>query len=178
MKKIFTFEERTMNGTVTASSSVFCAATRELAEKARQAAVDYNKRHQDPVGLCYWADEIRETTVYESADEVPILQKPNIRFRAVTPLGGDCTQGYEADGVEGMTVREFIQYICEENTNECGTFRVYDKQKSVLWKCDFQRGVLDRKTMLAEDTGRILGRVITRVTAGGGWGLMDYDLYT
>lgn len=177
MKTIFTFEERTMNGTVTAGSSVFCAATRELAEKARQAAIDYNKRHRDPSGLRYWCGEIKETSVFESAAEVPILQMPNIRMRAITPMGSDCTRGYEVDGAEGMTVREFVQYICTEHPDERGTFRLYSKQKSVLWQCDFNKGVLDQKTMLAEDTGTALGRIITRVTAGGGWGLMDYDLY-
>lgn len=178
MKKIFTFEERTMNGTVTAGSSVFCAAKRELAEKVRQAAIDYNQRHPDPSGLRYWCGNIKEINVFESADEVPLLQMPNIKMRAVTPLGGDCTQGYEVDGAEGMTVREFIQYICDEHPSERGTFIVYGKRKDMLWRCDFKNGVLDQKTMLSEDTGRMLGRVITRVTAGGGWGLMDYDLYT
>ena len=74
MKKIYTFEERVMNGTVTASSSTACFATRELAEKAQRAAIAANKETNE-TGLCYLCDDIKETCVFESEKEVPILNK-------------------------------------------------------------------------------------------------------
>lgn len=86
MKKIFAFDERVINGTVTASSSTVCFATRELAEKARSAAIDAN-RVPDELGIRYCCGDIKETTIYESEDEVPILNNSKkeshhqVRFR-------------------------------------------------------------------------------------------------
>lgn len=74
MKKIFTFEERVMNGTVTMSSTTACFATRELAEKAQCAAISANRK-PDELGLRYWCGDIKETNVFETEDEVPILNK-------------------------------------------------------------------------------------------------------
>lgn len=99
MKKIFTFEERVMNGTVTASSSFACFGTRELAEKARHATIEANKV---PVtlGSSYRCDDIKETTIYEAEDEVPILKNEKkhsfrpIRFRGKIIKTGEWEYGY------------------------------------------------------------------------------------
>jgi len=76
MIKIYTFEERLMNGTVTASSSTACFSTRELAEKAQRAAIEANS-HPDLWGMKYWCGDIKETTLFESEKEVPILNGNN-----------------------------------------------------------------------------------------------------
>lgn len=88
-----------MNGTVTASSSFACFGTRELAEKARRAAIDANKVPLE-LGSSYWCDDIKETVIYEAEDEVPILKEEKkrgfrpIRFRGKGKKTGDWEYGY------------------------------------------------------------------------------------
>lgn len=74
MKKIFTFNQRLMNGTVTIQSQVACFSSRELAEKAKQAVLEANGYNIEEMhGMYCCCDEIVETDVYESEEDVPIL---------------------------------------------------------------------------------------------------------
>ena len=76
MKKIFTFNQRLMNGTVTMQSQVACFTSRELAEKVKQAVLEANNYNCEEMhGMYCLCDEIVETDVYESEQEVPILNK-------------------------------------------------------------------------------------------------------
>ena len=72
MRKIFTFNQHIMNGTVTMQSHVAAFASRELAEKTRQAVIDANAGKRRITCHC---DDIVETDIYETEDEVPILNK-------------------------------------------------------------------------------------------------------
>lgn len=74
MKKIFTFNQRLMNGSVTIKTQVAAFGNRELAEKAKQAVVMANFGNDMHDITCY-CDDIVETDVYENEDEVPILNK-------------------------------------------------------------------------------------------------------
>lgn len=74
MKKIFSFTQAIMNGTVTMQTIVCTFASKELAEKTRQAVIDSNKDIDFPKSYCY---NVEETIVYESEDEVPILRETN-----------------------------------------------------------------------------------------------------
>lgn len=74
MKKVFTFKQAIMNGTVTMQTIVCSFMTKELAEKTRQAVIEANKNIKFPKSYCY---EVEETDVYESEDEVPILRETN-----------------------------------------------------------------------------------------------------
>lgn len=71
MKKIYTFNQRLMNGTVTLSCRVAAFSTKELAMKAKVAVIDANN-DDDPLKMV--CDVIEETVVYESEEEVPILR--------------------------------------------------------------------------------------------------------
>lgn len=71
MKKVFTFKQAIMNGTVTMQTIVCSFTSKVLAEKTRQAVIEANKDIDFPKSRCY---EVEETDVYESEDEVPILQ--------------------------------------------------------------------------------------------------------
>lgn len=75
MKKVYTIEERVLNGTVTVRSEVSCFASSELAKQVRRAAMEQNG-FQDPSGLKYFCSEVKETVVYETAEEVPLLNPP------------------------------------------------------------------------------------------------------
>ena len=73
MKKIYTFNQRLMNGTVTMQSQVAAFTSRELAEKTKQAVIMANFNNDTPFScLC---DDIVETDVWETEDEVPILNR-------------------------------------------------------------------------------------------------------
>ena len=73
MKKIFVFRTCMMNGTVTLKTTVNAAVTRELAEKGRAACIEASKKpeHGFPV-IC---TDIEEIPLYETEDEVPILNE-------------------------------------------------------------------------------------------------------
>ena len=73
MRKIFTFNQLLMNGTITMKSQVAAFSSRELAEKAKQAVIDANAGYEGP-STCF-CDDIVETNVWETEDEVPILNK-------------------------------------------------------------------------------------------------------
>ena len=73
MKTIYTFNQMLMNGTVTMSCRVAAFSTKELALKAKEAVVKANKGDDMLKMVC---DKIEETIVYESEEEVPILNKP------------------------------------------------------------------------------------------------------
>ena len=72
MKKVFIFEQRLMNGTVTMKTAVAIFGNRELAEKTRRAIIEHN-RNNDLGGLSCAYCEIEETDVYETIDEVPFF---------------------------------------------------------------------------------------------------------
>lgn len=57
-----------MNSTVTMRTLCLSFNSKELAEKAKQAVADTNKE------VSIW-QSIEESTLYESEDEVPILNK-------------------------------------------------------------------------------------------------------
>lgn len=71
MKKIYTLTTSLMNGTVTMQCSSSSFLTKELAEKAK-AAVDEANKDASPFSV--WSS-IEECDLYETEDEVPILNK-------------------------------------------------------------------------------------------------------
>lgn len=70
MKKLYGFSQNLMNGTVTLRTEVALFTSEELAKKAKEAVIEVSKDVDFP-RLMY--GEIKETVVYESEDEVPIL---------------------------------------------------------------------------------------------------------
>lgn len=73
MQKIFTFRVSLMNGTVTANTHVEACATRELAEQVRKAIQKANEHNDTLDGMSLWFSEVKELTLWENADEVPVL---------------------------------------------------------------------------------------------------------
>lgn len=71
MKKIYTTITSAHNGTVTISNSVACFTSKELAEEVCQRVELANK---DAYFKVYC--RVHESVIYESREEVPILNKP------------------------------------------------------------------------------------------------------
>lgn len=113
MKKIFTFNQRMMNGTVTMQSQVAAFTSRELAEKTKFAVAMANIDHDGPF-TCH-CDDIVETDVYETEGEVPILKEISL------PAGfGDLYVSYgnvvrkDVDGV----MRDVIEIVFPDDERE------------------------------------------------------------
>ena len=73
MKKVYSFTQSMMNGTVTMETSVALFATRELAEQTlADIKADNAKRDLGGFRICY--SKIQETDLYETKDEIPFYQ--------------------------------------------------------------------------------------------------------
>ena len=73
MKKVYSFTQSVMNGTVTMKTSVALFATRELAEQTlADIKADNAKRDLGGFRVCY--SKIQETDLYETKDEIPFYQ--------------------------------------------------------------------------------------------------------
>lgn len=73
MKKVYSFTQSLMNGTVTMETSVALFNTRELAEQTlADIKADNAKRDLGGFRVCY--SKIQETDVYETKDEIPFYQ--------------------------------------------------------------------------------------------------------
>ncbi len=73
MKKVYSFTQSMMNGTVTMETSVALFATRELAEQTlADIKADNAKRDLGGFRVCY--SKIQETDLYETKDEIPFYQ--------------------------------------------------------------------------------------------------------
>jgi len=68
MQKIYTLNTHFMNGTVTMMTDTASFSTRELAEETAEAV---KKANEGCDFSCI--NEIKETVIYESREEVPIL---------------------------------------------------------------------------------------------------------
>lgn len=73
MKKVYSFTQSVMNGTVTMETSVALFATRELAEQTL-ADIKADNAKRDLGGLRVLYGEIQGTDVYESKEEIPFYQ--------------------------------------------------------------------------------------------------------
>ena len=73
MKKVYSFTQSLMNGTVTMETSVALFTTRELAEQTlADIKADNAKRDLGGFRVCY--SKIQETDLYETKDEIPFYQ--------------------------------------------------------------------------------------------------------
>ena len=73
MKKVYSFTQSVMNGTVTVETSVSLFATRELAEQTL-ADIKADNAKRDLGGLRVRYGKIQETNVYENKEEIPFYQ--------------------------------------------------------------------------------------------------------
>lgn len=73
MKKVYSFTQSVMNGTVTVETKVAAFASRELAEQVREDVRRDNAK-RDLGGYRIRYSKVQETTVYETKDEIPYYQ--------------------------------------------------------------------------------------------------------
>jgi len=111
----------------------------------------------------------------------PKEKQREIVRRAVTMIGSDGTQGYVVTGADGMTVREFIAYICEKYKGERGDFAIMFAEDGetfgTLMRCYYNNGSIDAKSIADKNFEKAMNLIIDNIHAGGGWGAMDYAIY-
>ncbi len=73
MKKVYSFTQSVMNGTVTMETSVALFTTRELAEQTL-ADIKADNAKRDLSGLRVRYGKIQETDVYENKEEISFYQ--------------------------------------------------------------------------------------------------------
>ena len=73
MKKVYSFTQSVMNGTVTMETGVGLFATRELAEQTL-ADIKADNAKRDLGGLRVRYGKIQETDVYENKEEIPFYR--------------------------------------------------------------------------------------------------------
>lgn len=86
---------------------------------------------------------------------------------------GDCCCSYDIELRGEWTVQEFVEAVLKKNGNEWGYFYIgggrnmFDKP----YRAEYRYGKLKEPIQ-----GKIARRKIKRVTAHGGWSLMDYTV--
>lgn len=73
MKKVYSFTQSVMNGTVTMETSVSIFTTRKLAEQTL-ADIKADNAKRDLGGYRVRYSKVQETAVYETKDEIPFYQ--------------------------------------------------------------------------------------------------------
>ena len=87
-----------------------------------------------------------------------------------TPVGGDCTCGYGVKLDRKYTVKEFVNTVLKNNTDEWGKFEIKRKSK-IVDSFEYRYG------KLTDEPNRVYGNhKIKEVHAWGGWSAMDYEL--
>ncbi len=136
----------------------------ELEEKLSKMMDDFDnlrKRYLDiETEYIVASDKLKK---YENAEPKPEYK---IKLRAVTPMGSDCTQGYEVDNCEGMRLVEFITEIAAGD----------DLGKIVIREADRILQVVEFKNHKTNYDHMLDDRIVKSAKGSGGWGRMDYQV--
>ena len=100
---------------------------------------------------------------YENTEPKPEYK---IKLRAVTPMGSDCTQGYEVDNCDGMRLVEFITEIAAGD--DLGKIVIREAER-ILQVVEFRNHKTNYDHMLDD-------RIVKSAKGSGGWGRMDYQV--
>jgi hypothetical protein len=105
--------------------------------------------------------------------------KQKISLRATSPIGSDCTQAYDVDGCDGMTVEDFIMTVIKNDPYV--TIDLKRGNKSIwhgdkyIWHGEYNNQVL-QKERSKELSVELLLLKIKSARAAGGWGQMSYNV--
>ncbi len=133
----------------------------EQLSKGREDFDNLRKRYLDiETKYIVASDKLKE---YENAEPKP---EHKIKLRAVTPMGSDCTQGYEVDNCEGMRLVEFITEIAAGD--DLGKIVIREAER-ILQVVEFKNHKTNYDHMLDD-------RIVKSAKSSGGWGRMDYQV--
>ena len=98
--------------------------------------------------------------------------KQKISLRSTSPIGSDCTQAYDVDGCDGMTVKDFILTVIKNDPHVAIDLKRGDKY---IWNGEYNNQAL-RKERSKELSEELLLLKIKSARAAGGWGQMSYNV--
>lgn len=93
------------------------------------------------------------------------------KFVQITPTSSDCTCGYDVVLDKEYTVKEFIETVLKERSNEWGYIGIYDCKS---WFGNPKLEYRCRKLITEEKLETHSDDIIVEVTANGRWSRMDY----
>ena len=98
--------------------------------------------------------------------------KQKISLRSTTPMGGDCTQAFDVEGCDGMTVKDFILAVIKNDP-----FVTIDimRDGKYIWNGEYNHQA-PRKERTKELSEELLLLKIKSARAAGGWGQMSYNV--
>ena len=141
----------------------------ELGRKIRKEYMDMQKKNdqlEEEVknlrGLVNTLEEMKPTSA----------PKQKITLRATSPIGSDCTQAYDVDGCDGMTVKDFILTVIKNDPHVAIDLKRGDKY---IWNGEYNNQEL-RKERSKELSEELLLLKIKSARAAGGWGQMSYNV--
>jgi len=141
----------------------------ELGRKIRKEYMDMQKKNdqlEEEVknlrGLVNTLEEMKPTSA----------PKQKITLRATSPIGSDCTQAYDVDGCDGMTVKDFILTVIKNDPYVAIDLKRGDKY---IWNGEYNNQEL-RKERSKELSEELLLLKIKSARAAGGWGQMSYNV--
>lgn len=130
MKKVYSFTQSVMNGTVTMETSVALFATRELAEQTL-ADIKADNAKRDLGGMRVRYGKVQETDVYENKEEIPFYQ-----FKGL----GDMKQTEEIKAmIRGMMDQEmenFKEAVSNGEADETASPVVYTMLQVLMSKIE------------------------------------------
>ena len=104
-----------------------------------------------------------------------------MNFTQITPERSDATASYEVEIKENTIVKDLVEMIARESTDEFGVIEVFNGSAP-----SFGIGKLTEAEFAYRDGKLTYGccrpnareRKVTRVIANGGWGRLDYYVST
>lgn len=92
-----------------------------------------------------------------------------IKLHQVAGPFGDCTSAYAVEFPEGLTVKEFISLVVNENPDEWGRIALGWIRPTLA---EYNHGSI----VYTELFHKYKTREIFKIEANGGWSLMDYNI--
>lgn len=86
---------------------------------------------------------------------------------------GDCTAPYKVTNYKSTTVREFIDEVIRERSNEWGYFSINGGFVLNNDRCEYRYG----KLLYDFPDSSVLDKRIDHINGDGGWSRMDYSIY-
>ena len=134
---------------------------------------DYLKLEQERDELKSEVEKLRNLVkTLEGMNPTASAPKQKISLRATSPVGSDCTQAFDVDGCDGMTVKDFILSVIKNDP-----FVTIDIKRDgkYIWNGEYDHQA-PRKERTKELSEEMLLLKVNSARAAGGWGRMSYDV--
>lgn len=98
--------------------------------------------------------------------------KQKINLRAISPMGSDCTQAFDVENCDGMTVKDFILNVIN---NDPYVTIDFIRDGKYIWSVKFTNQEIQNERSKAIPEG-MYDMKVKSARAAGGWGQMSYNV--